>query len=592
MTASPLEYPPHVLRDYALLADGERGALCGPRGDVGWLCATGWDDEAVFSTLVGGAGVYAVTPAGRAYVWGGWYEPGTLIWRSHWVTTETMLECRDALAYPGDPGRIVLLRRVEADTEPARVTVLLDPHANFGTRSLRDLHRDRDGRWTARTGDLLLRWTGGTGAKVRDGRLVLDLTVPAGRHHDLVLEISDRTLPDPPDADRAWAATENSWIHAVPEFGDSVAPRDTRHAYAVLQGLTSSGGGMVAAATLGLPERAEAGRNYDYRYVWLRDQCYAGIAAAVDEPHPLLDTATGFTAAQVLTHGDKLAPAYRVDGATLPAETRVDIPGYPGGDDIVGNRVTGQFQVDVLGELLQLFAAAARHDRLDTDGLAAARTVTRLVEERWNQPDAGIWELDDAWWTHSRLACVGGLRAMAARLPRGEGARLDGLADTILAETSRRCLRPDGAWRRSPDHDGTDAALVLPPVRGALPATDPRTVATRRAVRTELARDGYLYRFAADDRPLGQAEGAFLLCGFTMALAAHHAGETTEAFRWFERTRAACGPPGLFAEEWDVDQRQLRGNLPQAFVHAAMLESGQRLAGPAGGGGAAEIEVR
>ena len=78
---------------------------------------------------------------------------------------------------------------------------------------------------------------------------------------------------------------------------------------------------------------------------------------------------------------------------------------------------------------------------------------------------------------------------------------------------------------------------------------------------------------------LGEAEGAFLLCGFTMALATHRVGDRVGAFRWFERTRAACGPPGLFAEEYDVRQRQLRGNLPQAFVHAMMLECSVRLAG-------------
>ena len=70
------------------------------------------------------------------------------------------------------------------------------------------------------------------------------------------------------------------------------AARDTRHAYAVLRGLTSSGGGMVAAATMSLPERAAQGRNYDYRYVWIRDQCYAGQAVAADGPHPLLDDAS------------------------------------------------------------------------------------------------------------------------------------------------------------------------------------------------------------------------------------------------------------------------------------------------------------
>ncbi|MER6795230.1 glycoside hydrolase family 15 protein, partial [Amycolatopsis mediterranei] len=128
-----------------------------------------------------------------------------------------------------------------------------------------------------------------------------------------------------------------------------------------------------------------------------------------------------------------------------------------------------------------------------------------------------------------------------------------------------------------------DTALLLPPVRGALPADDPRTLATLEAVRTELTQDGYVYRFSPDHRPLGDAEGAFLLCGFVMALAEWQQGHQVAAFRWFERNRAACGPPGLLAEEYDVRQRQLRGNLPQAFVHGLLLETAQRLAGPAHG---------
>ena len=96
-------FPPHVLREYALVADGERGALVGPRGDFAWLCAPRWDCDAVFSCLIGGAGVYAVTPAEPRFVWGGYYEDGTLIWRSRWITSSGFTECREALAYPGDP---------------------------------------------------------------------------------------------------------------------------------------------------------------------------------------------------------------------------------------------------------------------------------------------------------------------------------------------------------------------------------------------------------------------------------------------------------------------------------------------------------
>ena len=570
---------PHVLQELALLADGHRAALCGPRGDIVWLCVPRWDSEACLQQLVGGEGTYSVTPV-EQYVWGGYYEEGTLIWRHRWVTTAGIAECRDALAYPGDPDVAVLLRRLEAvDTEVA-VDVVLDIRAAFGRHGMDDLRRDDDGVWTARSGDLRLRWSGAAAAGDEDGQLRLRLVVEPGRPHDLVLEVGVRAPGSPVDAEAAWAGTSHSWNSCVPDFAGSVAPRDARHAYAVLRGLTAPGSGMVAAPTLGLPERAEAGRNYDYRYVWIRDQAYAGLAASVLEPLPLLDEAVEFVTARLLEDGDTLRPAYRVDGTDVPSESTLGLPGYPGGRDVVGNWVRGQFQLDTLGEILQLLAAAARHDRLDTDAHRAIGVAVSVIESRWDEPDAGIWELDNAWWTHSRLACVGGLSTLATYLPASEGGRLTTLADSLLAETSRRCLDARGFWRRSPEHRGTDAALLLPPVRGALPATDPRTVATLAEVEDTLAQDGYVYRFAADARRLGEAEGAFLLCGFTMAMAHWHQGDETSAFRWFERNRAACGPPGLLSEEYDVQQRQLRGNIPQAFVHAALLETSLRLAAP------------
>jgi len=112
--------PPHALRDYALLADGERGAIVGPRGEIVWMCAPRWDSDAVFASLIGGEGSYAVTPAAR-FVWGGYYEQGTLIWRNRWVTDEGVIECREALALPGDPHRVVLLRSIMPGDAPARL---------------------------------------------------------------------------------------------------------------------------------------------------------------------------------------------------------------------------------------------------------------------------------------------------------------------------------------------------------------------------------------------------------------------------------------------------------------------------------------
>ncbi|MFK4144775.1 glycoside hydrolase family 15 protein [Streptomyces sp. NPDC004065] len=576
---SVMSFPPHALHDYALLADGERGALIGPDGAVTWLCAPTWHDDAVLASLIGGAGGYAVTPRGR-WVPGGYYEEGTLIWRSRWVTTDGVIECREALAFPGDAGRLVLLRRVHAVDGAAHLRVVLDPRADYGRAAPASAHRDDAGVWHLNTGRHRLRWQGAPSAAVRAEGLTADLLLEPGEHHDLVLECSDSPLPRvPPAAGPCWAATERAWKQAVPGLEHTLATADARRSWAVLRGLTTHGGGMVAAATTSLPERAEAGRNYDYRYVWIRDQSYAGQAAAAAGAPELLDSAVRFVGERLLTDGPRLAPAYTVHGTPVPGQRELDLPGYPGGFSRIGNHVEHQFQLDCFGEALLLFAAAERLGRLDDDGRKAAETAVRAVAERWREPDAGIWELDDRPWTHSRLTCVAGLRAWAGAAPgRPLSATCAGLADTLLTETAATGVHPRGHWQRTPDDPAVDAALLLPALRGALPAADPRTRATLAACRAQLAQDHFVYRFRHDDRPLEEAEGAFLLCGFLMALAEHEQGDEVAAHRWFERNRGACGASGLYAEEFDIAQRQLRGNLPQAFVHALLLESAARLA--------------
>jgi alpha,alpha-trehalase len=575
--------PPRVLREYAFIADGERGALIGPDGSVSWLCAPRWDSPAVFAQLIGGAGRYRVGPADPWHVWGGYYESGSLIWRSRW-TGASVTECREALALPSDPRRAVILRRMQALDGPAKLDVELDVRSDFGQAKMTELSRAGD-CWTGRSGEVWFRWSGGSKARPGDdGALTMTVTLDAGEHHDLVLELSGQPIDGPvPDPDAAWLATEDGWSQAVPECGDLIAVRDARHAYAVLRGLTSSSGAMVAAATTSLPERLEGGRNYDYRFAWIRDQCYSGLAIAARGSHPLLEGTIRFLTERLLDDGPHLEPAYAVDGRPIPAESKLKLPGYPGGAAVTGNKVRSQFQLDGLGEVLEVMAAAARLDLLTAQNWQAVDVTVAAIEKRWTEPDAGLWELDDRHWTHSKLACVAGLRSIASAArgtPTGhgyrQGADWSALADKILASTSGS-VHSTGRWQRSPDDPRVDAALLLPTIRGAVPIDDPRSQATVRAVADELAEDGYLYRFRHDPRPLHKAEGAFLLCGFWMAQAALLDGNPVEAARWFERNRAACGPAGLYTEEYDVHQRQSRGNLPQAFVHAGMLECAVRL---------------
>jgi GH15 family glucan-1,4-alpha-glucosidase len=249
------------------------------------------------------------------------------------------------------------------------------------------------------------------------------------------------------------------------------------------------------------------------------------------------------------------------------------LPGYPGGNDVVGNRIADQFQLDAFGEALLLLALAASQGRLGAEGWQAVDRAASAIGRRWVEPDSGVWELNPKHWTHSRLICVAGLRAVAgAGVPPERSAAYLALAEEIAASVGSDCVHESGRWQRAPDDPRVDASLLLAQICGAVAPDDPRSRSTRRAVVDELTEDGYVYRYRHHGADLSTAEGAFLICNFWLALACFEAGETLDGVRWFERARSATGSPGLFAEEFDVAEHQLRGNLPQAFVHALLIQ--------------------
>lgn len=164
---------------------------------------------------------------------------------------------------------------------------------------------------------------------------------------------------------------------------------------------------------------------------------------------PPLDDAVSFVSAHLLQDGPGLKPAYPIDGGAVPGEHALDLPSYPGGADKIGNGANEQFQLDAFGEAFSLFGAAAGRDRPDTQQWNAVETAVSTIEKRRMESDAGIWELENKRWAHSRLSCVTGLRAVSIHAPTAQGAHWSTLVDTILADTAD-CLHPSGRWQRAP----------------------------------------------------------------------------------------------------------------------------------------------
>jgi alpha,alpha-trehalase len=568
------------LRDYAFIADGNRGALIGPTGDIAWMCFPGWSDPAVFAGLLDSGGVFRIAPEGR-YVTGGYYEPDSLIWHSRWVTHQGIFESRDALVYPGAAERAVVLRRITAVDGGGDMIVEFAPASDYGRHPLSRWRRDGD-VFVTRAGSLTVRLQVPPNVEVTRQStgahgIELHLKVVPGEQHDVVAEfVATPDLEDElPDAERCWRETEAAWRAAVPDCTGLIAAPDVSRSVAVLRAMTDSYGGTVAAATTSLPERDDADRNYDYRFCWVRDSCYVGQAgAALPGGEAILDDSVRWVAERLRADKDHTTPAYLGNGEPVFPPATLGLPGYPGGTDVVGNRVREQFQLDLFGESLLLFARAASLDRLDADGWRAAEIAIDVIEKRWDEPESGIWEIAPQRWTESRLICVAGLRAIASpNAPGNWSARALAMADHILDHTNQTSLHPSGRWQRAPDDERPDAALLLAEIRGALPASDARSMHTRTAIVDELGRDHYLYRYRGVDAALADDEGAFLLCSFWMSLAMLNAGEREESIRWFERARSAMSTAGLFTEEFDTAEHQLRGNLPQAFVHAMLIEA-------------------
>lgn len=343
-------------------------------------------------------------------------------------------------------------------------------------------------------------------------------------------------------------------------------------------------GAIIAAPTTSLPEEIGGGRNWDYRFTWLRDASFTLYAffqvGMVSEAHAFFDWLMRIGLGR---RGHEVANLYTLDGDPRADEQELrHLSGYRDSKPVrIGNAAVHQLQLDVYGELLDSAYLYARFGGVIRPALwRELRSVVELAIDRWQLPDASIWEArgEDRHYTYSTMMCWvavdRGLRiaqrfSLPCDQPRWRAARR--LIHRTV--TGRGYSDNVDSFTQTLDGDALDAALLRMAQLRLLPDGDPRLRSTIDAVAERLGNGALVRRYdlGVTKDGVGGSEGAFLLCSFWLADALAHIGELERAQRWFEKLLAFASPLGLYAEEVDVRNGELLGNFPQAFTHLALI---------------------
>ncbi len=589
------------IAEHALLSDAHSAALIDRDGSVEWLCLPRFDSPSVFARILDAdAGHFRIGPVEDAEV-SRRYLDGTLVLVTTFRTARGVLELTDAFAMGEGPhghdlgagAPHVLLRRARCLEGQIELAVEFAPRFEYGL-----------------THPLLEAVSGGVSARGGATRLLLassldldiDLDRSIGRGRTTL--VAGETLEVAMQHDSSWSPPPTPWSpeaittrlddtveawriwHEEHQRYDGPYMELVDHSGRVLQGLTyQPSGAIVAAPTTSLPESIGGGRNWDYRYAWIRDASLTmdalWVAACPDEASSFLDFLT--TAASSTHRSGDLQIMFGIDGRRDLTERSLEhLDGWRSSRPVrVGNGAWDQVQLDVYGELL---AAVHRlSEQIGELGAAERRFLIGLADaagRRWQDADHGIWEIrgDPQHHVYSKLMCWVALMCAIDLAPAlAAEDRVAGWRST--AEEIRTAILEEGwndevgAFTQAFGSDALDAAVLVLPMVGFLPGDDPRILATIEAIEAGLTDDrGLVYRYRRDDGLEGE-EGAFLLCTFWLAEALARAGHVERARAVFERASGFRNDVDLLAEQVDAASGELLGNFPQAFSHIGLINA-------------------
>ena len=584
-----------AISDYALIGDCHSAALVSRAGSIDWWCPRRFDAPSVFGRLLDpSAGHWMIRP-NRRFTVTRRYRDRSMVLETDFATDTGRLRLTDALALgTGERGHDIgrrsphlLIRRLDALDGEVEVAMGLAIRPEFGLVEPQIRTTPR-GLELVGGPDRLLLSAGDTDLHADRGTVSGSITLRAGDRIVLGLQHAPVGGPEPEplepaavlhDTTTAW----ESWDGLHHGYHGPYAEHVLRSGL-VLQALTyQPTGAVVAAPTTSLPEEVGGAANWDYRFGWLRDGSWTlkalWVAACPDEAGRFFDwiaTSAGGPSGAVLPI------MFGVGGERdLTEHELVHLRGYRDSRPVrVGNDAWRQKQLDVLGEVLE--CAWILRDQLTELDAATVEFLVSVADRAaatWNEPDAGIWEgrEGERHYLVSKLMCWVALdRAVRLRELLGTdkvkrwGEVREDIGRAILEHGWNDQL---GAFTGAFGSDHLDAAALLLPLVGFLPADDERVLSTLDAIEKGLGPGELLQRWTgAGD------EGAFVICSYWLATARAMAGQVDAARSIFEAVTDHANDVGLLSEEIDRNDGTLLGNFPQALSHIGLINAAWAIA--------------
>ena len=578
------------IEEYAAIGDGRTAALVARDGSIDWLCLPNFDSPSVCAGILDAAhgGVFELQPTipfdtSRRYL------PHTNVLETHFTTGQGSVRVVDALTLPNDhldPMR-ELVRSVEGVAGAVPMRWRFVPRFNYGSEAPRC--EWRQGIPIATWGSDavgIASWDAGT-PSWRDDVAEATFEIREGGRASLVLTAAYAEPLVFPGRAAVTARLERTirfweqWSRER-EYQGPWADFVERSALVLKLLIFAPSGASVAAPTTSLPEAIGGGRNWDYRFCWIRDSNFIISALLQLGCHrEARSQFWWFMQATALTEPE-LHVLYRLDGGVGPEEQTLPLEGYRGSRPVrVGNGAVVQRQHDIYGGLLETaWLYSERHDTIDGDTGQVLGRIADRVCDIWRQPDSGIWEVRNGpfHFTHSKVMCWVALDRAARLGERGELPsrcvdRWRREAAAIRAFVEAECWSPElQSYTRIAGSRDVDASLLMLPLMRFDDPHGERMQGTIDAVRRLLQRGDFVYRYLADDGVAG-GEGCFVNGSFWLVSALARSGRVDEASALMERLCARANDVGLYAEEIDPQSGAFLGNFPQGLVHLALIDA-------------------